>query len=113
MNFNGESWIVYDSLGEPTFVLVTPTSSSCPFGIWYGADGQPISNTSIVTYACQDKCTCINLTVNEQGNVIEYTLILTGYDENTNPIYSDGSVTLSLSNVSNTRSIVADTLPDI
>lgn len=88
VSFNGTNWVVYDSVGDATFMLVTQTSSSCPFGTWFTADGQPIPNTTIVSYECNTVCNCIDLLITSPGQEsVTVTFIIDGYDTNGNPVY--------------------------
>jgi hypothetical protein len=101
VSFDGTTWVLYDNLGVATFILSDLTSTSCPFGTWLDPNGEPIDNTVISSYACPDRCTCINLEVNESGTIIDYTLPIEDYDNNGNPIYSDGTVSLTYDTDSN------------
>jgi hypothetical protein len=89
VSFNGTEWIVYDPNGDPFYLLQTQTSSSCPFGTWFTADGQPIPNTTIVSYECNTVCNCIDLLItsaDEEPVTLNFTIV--GYDVNGYPVYS-------------------------
>jgi hypothetical protein len=90
VSFDGTNWFVYDENGAPVFILAVETSSSCPFGKWLGADGNPIPNTSIITYECNVVCNCIDFTITEGNLVTTINLTIASYDSNGYPIYTSG-----------------------
>lgn len=94
VSFNGTNWVIYDSTGAVTFILLTQTSSLCPFGTWGDAEGNPIPNTTLLSYECNIICNCIEFTVTEGNVVTTYNLTITSYDSNLNPVYTspDGSI---------------------
>ena len=94
VSFNGTNWVIYDPNGDATYLLVNQTSSSCPFGQWFTKDGQPIPNTSIVSYECNITCNCIDFTISSPGeDPVTINLTIVSYDSLGNPVYmsQDGS----------------------
>jgi hypothetical protein len=58
--FNGTNWVITDDLDRIVYILQTQTSGSCPLGIWVGANGVPIPDTIIETYA-EDGIQCLDI----------------------------------------------------
>ena len=58
--FNGTNWVITDDLDRILYILQTQTSGSCPLGIWVGANGVPIPDTIIETYA-EDGIRCLDI----------------------------------------------------
>ena len=88
VSFNGTNWIIYDENGDPVYLLQILTSGSCPFGKWVGADGNPIPNTTLLSYECENTCNCIDFTITEGNLVTTINLTITSYDQNGNPVYT-------------------------
>jgi len=88
VSFDGTNWFIYDENGDATYLLVTQTSSSCPYGKWFTADGQPIPNTTIESYECNTVCNCIDLLITSPFQLpVTVNFTIDSYDINGNPVY--------------------------
>lgn len=88
VSFNGTSWVIYDPVGAPLYILQILTSSTCPYGTWVGYDGNPIPNITIESYACNVTCNCIDLQITIPGeDGITENFTIDHYDNNGYPVY--------------------------
>lgn len=87
ISFNGTNWIAYDGNGNPLYMLEEILGTTCPFGNWVGADGEPIANTVIESYACNVTCNCIDLLIETSEGNIDVNFTIGYYDKNEYPVY--------------------------